>query len=209
MDGVSMVKCACGVAGRSAIEKRLASELDVLANRTFENFKLDRQLTVLPDASIGVQRTMLEGAYRKAKAFAERPEGWLYIWGLPGCGKSHLAASIANQLVKQGWTVAYRSMPAVLDMVRDSMHEGQVSETLDQLANVDLLVLDDIGADGKPTDWAEARIFIIMNSRVDKPTVFTSNADIVDLPYQARILDRLSASRRCWINASSMRAIAK
>lgn len=204
-----MVKCACGVAGRSAIEKRLASELDVLANRTFENFKLDRQLTVLPDASIGVQRTMLEGAYRKAKAFAERPEGWLYIWGLPGCGKSHLAASIANQLVKQGWTVAYRSMPAVLDMVRDSMHEGQVSETLDQLANVDLLVLDDIGADGKPTDWAEARIFIIMNSRVDKPTVFTSNADIVDLPYQARILDRLSASRRCWINASSMRAIAK
>ena len=85
------------------------------------------------------------------------------------------------------------------------MHRGSVDALLQQIADADLVIIDDIGADGEPTEWSEARIFRVINSRVDLPTVFTSNLDVHQLPYQERILDRLNASTRCWINASSMR----
>lgn len=198
-------KCNCGIAGPSPEESRLNSELSVMAHKNFDNFELDRPYKAMPNASVDTQRRMVEIALSKARKYASQPTGWLYVHGLPGTGKSHLAAAIANHLARNRWSVIYRSMPAMMDTIRDQMHAGQVDNTFAQLASADLLVLDDIGADGQPTEWAEARIFRLINDRVDKPTVFTSNMDVSALPYNARIADRLNSARRCWINASSMR----
>jgi DNA replication protein DnaC len=201
----ALTKCNCGIAGPSQDELRLNSELSVMSHKTFDNFFLDRKYQAIPNASVDVQQRMVQIALSKAKKYAQKPSGWLYIHGLPGTGKSHLAAAIANYLAQHRWSIVYRSMPAMIDTIRDQMHAGQVDNTFAQLAAADLLVLDDIGADGQPTEWAEARIFRLINDRVDRPTVFTSNADVNELRYHQRILDRLNASQRCWINASSMR----
>lgn len=200
-----LIKCSCGIAGPSPDELRINRELQVLEHKHFNNFSVDRPYTALPDASVSVQQQMVQIAVDKAKRFARDPQGWLYIHGSPGTGKSHLAAAIANHVKRANWKILYRSMPALLDLIRDSMHRGSVDALLQQIADADLVIIDDIGADGEPTEWSEARIFRVINSRVDLPTVFTSNLDVHQLPYQERILDRLNASTRCWINASSMR----
>ena len=200
-----LVKCQCGVAGASPTQKRLNTELTILSNKTFDNFHINRTYTPLPQYSVETQKKMLTISLDRCIKFAENPTGALYIWGSPGTGKSHLAAAVANHVSAAGWNVVYRSMPAVLDTIRDGMHGGNVDKILNDFATADLLVLDDIGADGAPTEWAEGRIFRLINDRVDKPTIYTSNFDVKDLPYQERIRDRLNAARRCWICTSSMR----
>ena len=197
-----MTKCDCGIAGESAMARNLSRELDVYSNRIFDNFLIDRQYIDIADVSAKTQRQMVEIAFRKAQQFAIQPKGWLYIHGKPGTGKSHLAAAIANHN-KHRMNVIYRSMPTLIDLVRENAN--QLDGLMTQISDADLVIIDDIGADNKPTDWAEARIFTIFNGRVDKPTVFTSNYDVGELPYREHILDRLNASRRCWLNTTSKR----
>jgi DNA replication protein DnaC len=196
-----LTKCTCGAAGASRNERQLSRELDMLAGKTFDNFNVQRAYRDLPDASAKLQAQMVQIAYNKARQYAEAPRGWLYIHGRPGVGKSHLAAAIANR--NRHMSVIYRSMPAFLDIIRE---QSNALETLmTQIATADLVIIDDIGADNRPSEWAEARIFSVINNRVDKPTVYTSNYDVQELPYGEHIRDRLNASRRCWINASSAR----
>lgn len=198
----TLTKCDCGIAGQSPESMRLSRELDHLSNRTFENFRVDRPYQDLPDASASTQQKLVNIAYTKARHFADAPSGWLYIHGRPGTGKSHLAAAIAN-VNKMRMNVIYRSMPSLMDLVREN--SNQLDALISQISDAELVIIDDIGADNRPTEWGEARIFTIINARVDKPTVFTSNYDVSELPYGAHIIDRLNASRRSWINATSMR----
>lgn len=196
-----LTKCVCGLAGASPHERRLSRELDILAGKTFDNFNVNRAYRDMPEASAATQAQLVQIAYRKARQYADNPRGWLYIHGRPGVGKSHLAAAIAN--CNRHMSVIYRSMPAFMDIIREQ--SNALDTLMSQISGADMVIIDDIGADNRPSEWAEARIFSIINNRVDKPTVFTSNYDVADLPYGAHILDRLNASRRCWINASSAR----
>ena len=183
-------------------EQQLSRELDILSNRTFESFNLDRPYADTSSATANTQRELVKIAYHKAQHYADNPTGWLYIHGKPGTGKSHLAAAIANYN-RGRMSIIYRSMPAMMDIIREN--SNALESFMAQIAQTQLVIIDDIGADGKPTDWAEARIFSIINGRVDKPTVFTSNYDVQELPYRDHIRDRLNASRRCWLNTTSIR----
>ena len=37
-----------------------------------------------------------------AKAFAQDPDGWLVLVGASGCGKTHIAAAVANACLERG-----------------------------------------------------------------------------------------------------------
>lgn len=202
--GLSNIKrCPCGIAGPSAFQRSINRELDILSNRTFDNFNINRPYKATATNSIVMQRAMVENAVNKARSYASSPAGWLYIHGTVGSGKSHLAAAVANHC--NHMRVIYRSMPAMLDTIRENSQA--LDKLFDQISRADLVIIDDIGADGTPTEWAEARIFRLINDRVDKPTVFTSNVDVYDLPYHERVKDRLNASRRAWLNTTSMRTM--
>jgi DNA replication protein DnaC len=69
-------------------------------------------------------------------------------------------------------------------------------------------VFDDIGAESQ-TDWAQAVLFRLLDSRIDKPTVITSNIDSHQHRYHGRIVDRLSASTRAWRAATSYRELKR
>jgi len=119
----------------------------------------------------------LKSKKRDCLEFAKDPgKRWLTLFGPFGCGKTHLAAAIANYRLVAGDPVHFATVPDLLDHIRSGYDDGSYEEIINDLSTVGLLILDDFGAH-RGTEWAEERLFQIVNSRdVDNlPTVFTSN----------------------------------
>lgn len=119
------------------------------------------------------------------------------LLGPPGVGKSHLAQSIGRQLIRDGFTVYYRS---IFDCVRDFLHD-EAFEGHDRILNrylkPDLLILDDMGMKNLPKKSGEYLFEIIMRRHELRSTVMTSNRPlqdwgklIGDVPAATAILDR-------------------
>lgn len=104
-----------------------------------------------------------------------------------GLGKSHLAYSIAKQIQNKGLKVIFINSPALLNAIRDSYNNANFSESeiLNIVHEVDLLVLDDIGAEYIKQEanesWAVDKLFQIVNSRIGKPTIYTTNCSSKEL----------------------------
>jgi DNA replication protein DnaC len=136
-------------------------------------------------------------AFRQARQFAACPLGWLALLGPCGCGKTHLAVSIAKERVVAGDTVLFLTVPKLLDYLRTAFSpdvEQSYGERLQEIMDVDLLVLDDYGAQ-KDTDWALEKMFQLINHRYNGclPTIITSNnIDLqgVDPRIASRMRDR-------------------
>jgi DNA replication protein DnaC len=118
-------------------------------------------------------------AKRQAITYAVNPSGWLVLIGSYGCGKTHLAVSVARRRVEAGDTVLVQTVPDLLDHLRSafSPHKGaSYDERFLEMRSVDLLVLDDYGAQND-TDWATEKLFQLLNHRYNGSlaTVITSN----------------------------------
>lgn len=118
----------------------------------------------------------------------KNPRNILFV-GNYGLGKSHLAASISKALMGKGYTSIFIAVPKLLTKIRDtyrSKSERTESELLEVLEKVDCLILDDVGAEqSKKQDdgesWAVSKLFEIIDSRVGKHTVFTTNLNSREL----------------------------
>ena len=103
----------------------------------------------------------------------------LYLHGNFGCGKSYLIASILNELAKQGIKVAIIFWP---EFLRQAFY-NDFNEKFDYVKNVEVLLIDDIGAE-KVTEWNRDEILCpLLQYRMDNhlTTFFTSNLTIDEL----------------------------
>lgn len=130
-------------------------------------------------------RESLARAWQAAKSFSANQQGWLLITGPRGCGKTHLAAAIAGECIRQGQSVFYTFVPSLLDHLKSTFNpESLISydELFEQVKSVPLLILDDFGVDIS-TPWAELKLFQIIAHRYDLelPTVITSVDSVDDL----------------------------
>ncbi|WP_394548842.1 ATP-binding protein [Priestia aryabhattai] len=145
-----------------------------------------------------------ENALKFSKRFVNEfnTELWkglaLMLWGVPGNGKSLLAASVANELESKGKTVVFISMSNLLQKIRSTFNNNNKeseNEIMKALHTCDLLIIDDIGAE-KVTDWVEDVIYRIVDGRYTrKKTIFiTSNLNPDDLEKKIgkRSMDRLT-----------------
>ena len=163
------------------------SSLDALKELRFENFEKRGRV------GLGVtQASSLENAYNQARNFAEHREGWLMLSGPYGCGKTHLAAAIANHAIESGVATLFLTVPDLLDWLRYAYSGGDMSfeERFEDIRGIPLLVLDDFGTQNA-TAWAQEKIFQILNYRYINhlPTVVTSNLLVND--FEGRIRSRL------------------
>jgi DNA replication protein DnaC len=118
-------------------------------------------------------------AYIQAFEFACLPTGWLVLIGEYGCGKTHLAVSIAKKRIEAGNLVLFQVVPRLLDYLRATFSpdsEQDYDERFQQMCNVDMLILDDLGAQNN-TPWANDKLFQLLNYRynANAPTVITIN----------------------------------
>jgi DNA replication protein DnaC len=176
------------------------SALDAFHNRTFDNFD---------SKTLGVTE-----AYDLARRFAEDPYGWLVLRGGVGCGKTHLAAAIANAALKAGLPVLFAVVPDLLDHLRSTFSpssEIQYDELFEGVRSTHLLVLDDLGTESA-TPWAQEKLFQLINHRYNNqlPTVITTNRRLesLDERIQSRLGDRVLCAM-VEMNAKDYRALQK
>jgi len=166
------------------------SHLDELKELTFESFR--------PRGQIGIgekQANSLERAYNQANHYAGNLNGWLLLQGGYGCGKTHLAAAIANFAVEMGVPTLFLTVPDLLDMLRFSYDSEDTTfeARFNEIRNASLLILDDFGTQNA-TGWAQEKLFQIINYRyINKlPLVITTNLslDNIEARFRSRLADR-------------------
>ena len=123
------------------------SHLDELKDLTFASFK--------PRGRKGLgemQSTSLEMAFNQAKHYAGNLKGWLLLQGGYGCGKTHLAAAIANFAVEMGVPTLFLTVPDLLDTLRFSYDSENTNfETrFDEIRNAQLLPNPALSSSSKP-----------------------------------------------------------
>lgn len=167
------------------------SQLQALATKEFVTF------VTAPPQYDAKSCESLQSAYRHSLDFARNPQGWLFLHGRHGCGKTHLAAAIAHVLLQDGVPVLFKPVPDLLDLLRSS-YNPDTAVSFDRIfslvRDVSVLVLDDLGAQVS-TQWAQEKLYQLLNRRYveQKPTVFTSNLAVWD--FEERLQSRLSDAR--------------
>ena len=160
------------------------SDLSAFENKRFEEFNIH-----------GIHSSVRD-AYNIAFNFIKDPQGWLLLVGPNGCGKTHLAAAIANHFFDQGVTVLFSVVPDLLAQLRATFSPS-ATEAYDQrfakMRTAQLLVLDDLGAH-QSSAWASEQLFQLLNYRYNwnLPTVITANSQgltTVDERIRSRLSD--------------------
>jgi DNA replication protein DnaC len=163
------------------------SNLESLSHLTFENFKPRGHVGLRP-----AQADSLELAYNQALQFAQKLDGWLLLQGDYGCGKTHLAAAIANFAVNMGVPTLFLTVPDLLDSLRFAYDDPEATfeQRFDDIRDAAFLVMDDFGTQNA-TGWAREKLFQILNYRYINrlPLVVTTNLLIEEI--EDRIRSRL------------------
>ncbi|MBI5029560.1 MAG: ATP-binding protein [Chloroflexi bacterium] len=169
------------------------SNLALYGDMTFESFDLRAS------ELIGDERGNMQRVFNTAKGYAERPQGFIVFTGDYGCGKTHLAAAIANAIMHRGNSVVFRVVPDLLDHLRATFAPNSTT-SYDQLfedtRTAPVLVLDDLGTESA-TPWAREKLFQIIDYRyvAHLPTIITINREAqIDPRLQTRIFDLARSS---------------
>lgn len=188
--------CPCRHAELSQqIRQRLfrLSRLEQLDHLTFDNFNPRGRVGMLPQ-----QADSIEQAYNQSRHFAQHLEGWLLLQGSYGCGKTHLAAAIANFTVSLGVPTLFITVPDLLDSLRFAYQDPEATfeERFEEIRQAPLLIMDDFGTQNA-TPWAQEKLFQIINYRYTNhlPLVVTTNLPLNQI--EGRISSRLDD--RDWV----------
>lgn len=167
-----LIPCDCKLSEREERRHRAFNDfsgLEMLEDWTFDNF--DPNVPRVGDA------------FDICWEYAQNPDGWLLLMGLYGCGKTHLAAAIANYVMRhQRLFPLFTVVPDLLDHLRATYAPDRTvsyDTRFDEVRNASLLVLDDLGTENA-TPWASEKLFQIINYRYNqrKPTIITTNRDL-------------------------------
>lgn len=133
----------------------------------------------------------------------------LMLYGGVGTGKTYLAASIANALIDKGRRVMMASMPTLISRLGFG---DERDEMMYRLETVDLLILDDIGAE-RGTEYGLEQAYEIINTRYisGKPLIVTTNMTPqimkAEISAKSRGFDRIvEMCRPVLINGDSRRS---
>ncbi|MDO6383394.1 AFG1/ZapE family ATPase [Leptospira santarosai] len=196
----TMVSCACNEA-RINMEhyERLFKYSGIPPKYRFRT--LDR---IDHDSSIGASFTIAHDwaselviNWNNAKLL---PQG-LFLWGIPGTGKTLLACAILNELIFRYKTNCKHAKinRDFLDRIRNSYQKGSEIHGMEknierEFAEVEVLVLDDFGVQ-KESDWSNSKLYDLIDARYEQGriTIITSNNPPSDLKGQGsgRVYSRL------------------
>jgi DNA replication protein DnaC len=164
------------MSGRSRRIEDAANIPPLYANASFESFVIPKDN---PIASKG-----LEQVWRDVRAYVrEFPTGdklGLLLVGESGSGKTHLAVAALRSLIARGFDALFFDYQNLLDRIRagyDPASGASDREAFRTALDAEILLLDDLGAHARVTDWVEDTVTSIITYRCNnkKPLIATTN----------------------------------
>ena len=131
--------------------------------------------------------------------FDNTEEKNLLFTGNTGLGKTFLSSCIANELLKQQKNVLYQTAPVMLDTIIDfRFGKSNINKNIyDNLLNVDLLIIDDLGTECM-NQMKFTELFNVINTRLlngnhTMKTIISTNLSLKNLydTYDERIVSRI------------------
>lgn len=186
------------------------SNLSNLQKENFQNFNINKfsdevniekfKMNISPRDNIN---EIKKASLNFIQNFSNPETNNLFFTGNTGLGKTYMTNCIANELLKQGKTVLYQTAPVLLETIIDNkFNKYKTSNTNDfynQVLNVDLLIIDDLGTECI-NSMKLSELFTILNSRslnlnnkITK-TIISTNLSIEKIfqTYEERIGSRIA-----------------
>jgi len=170
---------------------------------TFENFNINlfsNEVNKSKYESNISPRENMEDIKKSCLKFVENfdnPDGKnLLFSGSTGLGKTYLSNAIVSKLIEKGYTVLYQTAPVMLDTLISKMFKNDSSFS-ENLLNVDLLVIDDLGTETM-NSMKFTELYKIINTRLLNQngkitkTIISTNLDLQGLynTYDERLVSR-------------------
>lgn len=192
-----------------------------------DNFKEQRKLArLLKEAKLKYAQACVEDIDYKPQRLLDRQLianlttcNWLrnhqgiILTGATGCGKTWLACAIWNLAARNGYSVLYKRIPALLEALEIAHADGSLPRLRQQLSKCRLLILDDWGLTPL-TELARHDLLEIVDDRSNQGSIIiTSQLPVAawhqyigDPTIADAILDRLiHSSHRLNLGGESMR----
>lgn len=160
--------CKCVEIRNSIMRMKRSGLKDIIKDYTFDKFE---------------DPEPWQKAIKKAAVeYAQNPEGWFFLGGQSGAGKTHLCTAICREFLLAGRRVRYMlwrdDIVKIKGAVTDSEEYGKI---IDQFKTVDVLYIDDLFKTGKAADnsvqkptGADINVaFEIINYRYNNPSLLT------------------------------------
>jgi DNA replication protein DnaC len=166
------------------VERRRAANLSAVIPRKYRGVSFDRPpVTEIVEPVVRAVR----GYVRDIDGRLDAGDG-LWLEGDVGTGKTTLAMLVSRSALDAGRSVAIYSLPRLLAEIRATFEadsEGSYVDFLDRLARVDLLHVDDVGAE-RTSPWVLEQLYAIVNARYEdeRAILITTNLRLEDLEEQ-------------------------
>lgn len=162
--------CRCRA---SRIARKRAASLEGRIPKRYRGASFDRPPVLgMPEPVVSAVR----GYVHSLDARLDEGRG-LWLVGDVGTGKTTLAMIVSEAALEAGHSVAIYSLPRLLNLIRDEVGtENSLLDLLDRLSCVDLLHIDDLGAQ-HTTPWRLEQLYSIVDARYQagRPIVATTN----------------------------------
>lgn len=166
--------CKCVPVRNSIMRMKRSGLKNIIKDYTFDKFDDAEQW-----------QKAIKGA---AMEYAKNPDGWFFIGGMSGCGKTHLCTAICREFLLSGKQVIYMLWRDDIVKIKEAARGAQFDEEtvelrriMDKYKTADVLYIDDLFKTGKTADNTMQRptvadinyAFEILNYRYINPGLLT------------------------------------
>lgn len=160
--------CKCAEIRRSIMRMKRSGLKDIIKDYTFDKF----------DAVEPWQKALKSAA----TDYAKKPEGWFYLGGQSGCGKTHLCTAICREFLLEGKQVIYMLWRDDIAKLKSLALDGEERQKMiERFKKAEVLYIDDLFKTGRNPDGYEPKptaadinaAFEIINYRYNNPSLLT------------------------------------
>ena len=131
--------CKCVEIRNSILRMKRSGLKDIIKDYTFDKFEDTEDW----------QKTIKDAAMNYANA----PEGWFFLGGMTGCGKTHLCTAICREFLLSGRRVKYMLWRDDIVKIKGAVTDSEeYSKLIDEYKKAEVLYIDDLFKTGKAAD---------------------------------------------------------
>ena len=160
--------CQCVETRKSIMRMKRSGLKDIIKDYTFDKF-IDTE-------------PWQKSVKAAAMEYAKKPEGWFFLGGQSGAGKTHLCTAICREFLLAGKQVRYMLWRDDIVQIKGAVTDSvEYSKAIDKYKRVDVLYIDDLFKTGKAADNSVQKptaadinvAFEIINYRYNNPSLLT------------------------------------